>query len=217
MKLLIANKGYSSWSQRAWLVLRQFGLPFEEILEPLYQPDTRERVLAISPSGKVPCLVDGDITVWDSLAIIEYLAETFPDKAIWPTDRAARAFARAISAEMHSGFTSLRRDYTCNWRRHYAWKVRGDGSALEDGQRILAIWAEARRRFGAGGPFLFGAFSAADAMFAPVVARFHTYSWPVDAASAAYMAAVRALPACAEWEAAGRAEPWTIAQYELSE
>ena len=132
MKLLIANKGYSSWSQRAWLVLRQFGLPFEEVLEPLYQPDTRERVLAISPSGKVPCLVDGDITVWDSLAIIEYLAETFPDKAIWPTDRAARAFARAISAEMHSGFTSLRRDYTCNWRRHYAWKVRGAGELAYD-------------------------------------------------------------------------------------
>lgn len=217
MKLLIANKGYSSWSQRAWLVLRHFGIPFEETLQPLYADGWKENVLKQSPSGKVPCLIDGEITVWESLAIIEYIAEQFPDKAIWPTDKAARAHARAISAEMHAGFQNLRRDYGCNWRREYAWKVRGDGSALADGDRVMAIWKEARRRFGAGGPFLFGAFSAADAMYAPVVGRFTSYSWPVDAETESYMEAMRSLPAYAEWVEAGQAEPWTIAHYEYDE
>jgi len=217
MKLLIANKGYSSWSQRAWLVLRHFGIPFEETVQPLYVDGWKEAILKLSPTGKVPCLVDGDITVWESLAIIEYLAETFPDRGIWPADPAARAHARAASAEMHAGFQNLRRDYGSNWRRQYAWKVRGDGSALADGQRIVALWTEARQRFGEGGPFLYGAFSAADAMYAPVVGRFTTYAWPVDAETEAYMEAVRRLPAYAEWVEAGRAEPWTIAQYEYDE
>jgi glutathione S-transferase len=215
MKLLIANKGYSSWSQRAWLVLRHFGIPFEETVQPMYVEGWKEAILKWSPTGKVPCLVDGDITVWESLAIIEYLAETFPDRGIWPADKAARAHARAISSEMHAGFQNLRRDYTCNWRRSYAWKVRGDGSAQDDVKRIVALWKEARQRFAAGGPFLYGAFTAADAMYAPVVGRLTTYSWPVDAETEAYMEAVRRLPAYAEWVAAGRAEPWTIPQYEL--
>jgi len=215
MKLLIANKGYSSWSQRAWLVLRHFGIPFEETVQPMYVEGWKEAILEWSPTGKVPCLVDGDITVWESLAVIEYLAETFPDRGIWPADKAARAHARAISSEMHAGFQNLRRDYTCNWRRTYAWKVRGDGSAQDDVKRIVALWKEARQRFGAGGPFLYGAFTAADAMYAPVVGRLTTYSWPVDAETDAYMEAVRRLPAYAEWVAAGRAEPWTIPQYEL--
>ena len=217
MKLLIANKGYSSWSQRAWLVLRHFGIPFEEVVQPLYVDGWKEAILKLSPTGKVPCLVDGDLTIWESLAIIEYLAETFPDRGIWPTDRAARAHARSAAAEMHAGFQSLRRDYTANWRRTYAWKVRGDGSALEDAKRIFALWKEARQRFGEGGPFLYGAFSAADAMYAPVVGRFTTYSWAVDAETETYMEAIRTLPAYAEWVEAGRAEPWTIAQYEHDE
>jgi glutathione S-transferase len=217
MKLVIGNKGYSSWSQRAWLLMKVLDLPFEEIQVPLYQPDSKARILAISPNGKVPCLVDGDVTVWESLAIIEYLAERYPNKAVWPSDRAARAYARAISAEMHAGFVALRSAYTCNWRRTYAWKIRDDGAALKDGERIMAIWNEARRRFGAGGPFLFGAFSGADAMYAPIVARFHTYSWPVDAASAAYMEAIRSLPAYVAWEADGQAEPWTIAVNEYQD
>lgn len=213
MKLMIANKGYSSWSQRAWLVLSHFGIPFEEILQPLYVDGWKEAILKVSPSGKVPCLIDGDITVWESLAIIEYIAELRPDLPIWPRERAARAFARAISAEMHAGFMALREAYNTNWRRTYPWKARSE-AALDDGARVMAIWNEARQRFGAGGPFLFGDFTAADAMYAPVVSRFHTYSWPVDAVSAAYMAAIRALPAYASWEAAGKAEPWTIARYE---
>ncbi|WP_370678000.1 glutathione S-transferase family protein [Pleomorphomonas sp. PLEO] len=217
MKLLIANKGYSSWSQRAFLVLRHFGIPFEETVQPMFVDGWKEAILKLSPTGKVPCLVDGDITVWESLAIIEYLAEKFPDLGIWPADRAARAHARSASAEMHAGFQNLRRDYGSNWRRRYAWKVRGDGSALEDAKRIFALWKEARQRFGQGGPFLYGAFSAADAMYAPVVGRFTTYSWLVDAETEAYMEAVRTLPAYAEWVEAGRAEPWTIAHYEYDE
>ncbi len=217
MKLLIANKGYSSWSQRAWLVLRHFGIPFEETVQPMYVDGWKENILKLSPSGKVPCLVDGDLTVWESLAIIEYLAEKFPDRGIWPADPAARAHARSASAEMHAGFQNLRRDYTANWRRTYPWKVRGDGSALEDAKRIFALWKEARQRFGQGGPFLYGAFSAADAMYAPVVGRFTTYAWSVDAETEAYMVAVRRLPAYAEWAEAGRAEPWTIDQYEYDE
>lgn len=217
MKLLIANKGYSSWSQRAWLVLRHFGIPFEEVVQPLYVDGWKEAILKLSPSGKVPCLIDGDITVWESLSVIEYLAEKYPDRGIWPAGAAARAHARSATAEMHAGFQNLRRDYTANWRRTYAWKVRGDGSALDDAKRIFALWKEARQRFGQGGPFLYGAFSAADAMYAPVVGRFTTYSWPVDADTEAYMEAVRTLPAYAEWVEAGRAEPWTIAQYEHDE
>jgi glutathione S-transferase len=217
MKLLIANKGYSSWSQRAWILLRHFGIPFEEIVQPMYVKGWKDEILKISPSGKVPCIVDGDITVWESLAIIEYIAETYPDLPIWPKDRVARAHARAVAAEMHAGFSELRNNYTSNYRRTYAWKVRGDGKALADGDRIQAIWNEARSRFGKDGPFLYGAFTAADAMYAPVVGRFHTYSWPLDPVSAAYRDALRALPAYAEWEAAGKAEPWTIDHYEYAD
>ena len=148
MQLYIANKAYSSWSQRPWLVLTHFGIPFEEVQAPLYTDAFRSTVLPVSPTGKVPALVDGSITVWESIAIIEYLAERFPDRGIWPADAAARAHARSAAAEMHAGFQNLRRDYTANWRRTYAWKVRGDGSALDDAKRIFALWKEARQRFG---------------------------------------------------------------------
>ncbi|WP_237153016.1 glutathione S-transferase family protein [Oryzibacter oryziterrae] len=217
MQLVIGNKAYSSWSLRPWLLLKQFGIDFEEVLVPLYQADTAARLAPLSPSGKVPCLIDGDVTVWDSLAIAEYLAERFADLPIWPVDRKARAFARSICAEMHAGFGALRQHYTCNFRRTYAWKERGGAAALADGARIIAIWQEARSRFGSDGPFLFGAFSAADAMYAPVVARFTTYSWPLPDVAAAYARTIRDLPAYQDWLAAGATEPWFIADYEYAD
>jgi glutathione S-transferase len=198
-------------------VLTHFGIPFEELQVPLYSDTFRETVARLSPAGKVPVLVDGDCVVWESLAILEHLAERFPDRGIWPADPVARAHARAISAEMHAGFSALRANYTCNFRRVYAWKERGGAAAAADGARIQAMWRGARERFGAGGPFLFGAFSAADAMYAPVVARFHTYSWPLDPVAAAYAEAVRDLPAYRAWIAAAEAEPWVIEQYEYAE
>jgi glutathione S-transferase len=217
MQLYIANKAYSSWSQRPWLVLTHFGIPFEEVQAPLYTDAFRSTVLPVSPTGKVPALVDGGITVWESIAIIEYLAEKYPDRGIWPADRAARAQARAIAAEMYGGFQALRSAYTCNFRRVYAWKERGGPQALADGKRIQDLWRGARAKFGAGGPFLFGSFSAADAMYAPVVSRFHTYSWPLEPDVAAYAKAVRELPAYRAWQAAANAEPWVIDTYEYVE
>lgn len=217
MQLYIANKAYSSWSQRPWLVLTHFGIPFEEVQAPLYTDTFKSTIERVSPTGKVPALVDGAITVWESIAILEYLAEKYPDKPIWPTDRAARAHARAIAAEMHGGFQGLRGAYTCNFRRVYAWKERGGPQALADGRRIQTLWKTARAKFGAGGPFLFGGFSAADAMYAPVVSRFHTYSWPLEPECAAYVKAVRELPAYRQWQQAAEAEPWVIDTYEYAE
>jgi glutathione S-transferase len=213
MKLVIANKAYSSWSLRPWIMMRVAGIPFEEILIPLYHPDTRERILAHSDSGKVPVLLDGDAVVWESLAIIEHLADACPDKTIWPADPTARAMARAISAEMHAGFMPLRMRCPMNMRRTpraiaLADDVRGNID------RIIGIWTTARTRFGQGGPFLFGAFCGADAMYAPVVNRLHVYGVEVPPVAAAYMAAIMALPAYREWQAAAIAEPWTHVPYD---
>lgn len=215
LKLIIGNKNYSSWSLRPWLVARHFGIAFEEVLIPLDMPDTRARVLAWSPSGKVPCMVDGGEVVWETLAIIETLAERHPDKAIWPRDAAARAHARAISNEMHAGFAALRGACPMNIRAVKAWKPRGGDAAAADVARITTIWREARARFGAGGPFLYGAFSAADAMYAPVTTRLTTYAWPMDDDIRAYVAAVQDLPAFREWQAAAMAEPWTTTTEEV--
>lgn len=171
LKLVIGNKNFSSWSLRPWLVLRQAGLPFEEIHIGLYRPGTRELILQHSPTGKVPCLFDGDLRIWDSLAICEYLAESQPQ--LWPADRAARAEARSVSAEMHSGFTALRSQMGMDI---VATKP-GQGRTPEseaDIARILAIWESCRARHSAAGSFLFGTFSIADAMYAPVVWRFAT-------------------------------------------
>jgi glutathione S-transferase len=214
MKLVIANKNYSSWSLRPWLVARHFGIPFEETVIPLDQPDTHENILAFSPSGRVPCLIDGDLAIWESLAIIEYLAESHPDRAIWPSDKAARALARSISNEMHAGFQSLRSACPMNLRKRFAYRDWGRGAA-EDAVRIVELWSDARGRFGASGPFLFGEFSAADAMFAPVVARFEGYGWPVEAETRSYMDAVLALPAFAEWRAAAERETWIVPSDEI--
>lgn len=209
MALLIGNKAYSSWSLRAWLMLRACGVPFREILVPLDQPDTRSRILEHSPSGLVPALIDGPLVVWDSLAIGEYLAERFPEADLWPADATARARARSVSAEMHAGFASLRRDMSMDLKRSRA----GEGhtrAALADVARIGAIWADCRAAAPKTGPFLFGRFTIADAMYAPVVARLRTYGVPVDGAADAYCDAISAWPAMAEWAAAAVAEPWVL-------
>lgn len=212
LKLVIGNKLYSSWSLRPWLVLSHFSIPFEEEIIPLRMPDSRGRMLEYSPSGKVPSLVDGDVTVWESLAIIEYLAEKFPDHAIWPRNRDARAHARAISNEMHSGFQALRQACPMHLGARFATPEISD--ALQANvDRVEDIWSEARNRFGGGQPFLYGAFSAADAMYAPVVTRFESYQIPVRESTRMYMDAVLAHPAFAVWRGAALAEPWSIPDY----
>ena len=207
LRLFIGNKAYSSWSLRPWLLMRQFAIPFDETVIPMYRPETRAAMLAVSPNGKVPALHDGDLVVSESIAIVEYLAERFPDRAVWPRDRAARALARAVSAEMHAGFVKLRQACPTNFRRPPR-AVPISPEVRADVDRIEALWADARARFGQGGPFLFGAFSAADAMYAPVVNRLHAYAVPVGPETRAYMEAVMALPAWRDWIAGGAAEPW---------
>lgn len=174
LKLYIGSKSFSSWSLRPWLAMKQAGLDFEEVVIPLRQPSTKSAIRKVSPSGKVPCLEHGGIIVWDSLAILEYVAEIAPEAALWPADRAARAFGRAISSEMHSGFATVRQSLPMDFGKTLP--APEIGAELEaDIRRIVAIWNEARRRYGKGGAFLLGAFSIADAMFAPVASRFTTY------------------------------------------
>jgi len=214
LTLVIGNKNYSSWSFRPWIALRVAGIPFEEVVIPLYEPGSKEQILKYSPAGKVPVLVDGDARVWESLAIIDYLAERFPQARLWPADVAARAHARAIAAEMHAGFAPLRRHCPMNmWRTVKARELTPEVAA--DVRRIEAIVTECRGRFGQGGAFLFGAFGAADAMYAPVVARLNTYAIAVGAAAEAYKQAIMALPAWAEWRAAALKEPWIMANAEV--
>lgn len=209
LTIVVGNKAYSSWSLRGWLMLAATGAPFDEIVIPLDRPDTRQAILAQSPAGRVPILKADGLTIWDSLAIGEYLAERHPGAGLWPADDRARALARAVCAEMHSGFEALRRDMPMDLKqtRH------GDGhtpEALADIARITAIWAECRRRFGAGGAFLFGSFGIADAMYAPVATRLLTYGVTLDAVSRAYVDAIMDLPAMRKWIEAARAEPWAI-------
>ena len=219
LKLVIGNKNYSSWSMRPWLALRANDIPFEEVLVPLYtdNPADKQRILSFSHAGKVPALVDGDVTVWDSLAIIEYLAEKFPQTKLWPKDRAARAHARSISAEMHSGFMALRNECGMNLHRPIR-AVELSDDARANVARIQAIWADCHRRYGKDGPkdgpFLFGAFSGADAMFAPVVHRFRTYAIPVADEARHYVDAMNALPAFGEWTRGGIAETLLIDRFE---
>jgi glutathione S-transferase len=209
LTLVIGNKNYSSWSMRPWLAMKVVGIAFEEVVISLDAPDFKQRLSKISGTGKVPALVDGNVAVWESLAILEYLAETFPQVGLWPADAKARAHARAIASEMHAGFVPLRRHCPMNiWRPVKKRELTPDVSA--NVRRIDAMWTDCRMRFGGGGPFLFGTFSAADAMYAPVVSRFHTYAVDVGPAAAAYMDAVMALPAWAEWTAAAIREPWVL-------
>ena len=204
--LLIGSKNLSSWSLRPWLALRMFNLPFEERVVPYATPQQKEKLRALSPSGLVPCLVEGDLTVWDSLAIIEHVADLFPDLHVWPQDRKARAIARAVSAEMHSGFHALRREWPMNFT------ARGlsqppSADCQRDIDRIDAIWRICREQFGQGGPFLFGAFSAADAMYAPVASRYATYRGPSgDTVVDAYAAGLMALKPMKEWGAGAASE-----------
>jgi len=215
LKLVIGNKNYSSWSMRPWVAMRGSGIPFEEIFIPLYTgPADKQRILDVSKAGKVPALIDDDVTIWDSLAIIEYLAERYPDAGLWPQARAARAHARSISAEMHSGFAALRNECGMNLHRPVKAKPLSD-AARADIARVQEIWIDCRTRYGAQGPFLFGAFSAADAMYAPVVHRFRTYAIDVAPLAKDYMTTMMALPAFAEWTAAGLAETIVIERLEV--
>ena len=207
--LVIGNKNYSSWSMRPWVLLTHFKIPFREILIPLFEPGSKEKVLAYSPSGKVPVLKDGKVTVWESLAICEYIAEKFSKKNIWPRDRAARAAARAVSSEMHAGFIHLRKLCPMNVRaRKPLSEVPPD--VQKDAARIQSLWEDCRKRFGTGGDFLFGKFSAADAMYAPVIWRFKTYGIKCAGKAHEYMSAMLELPAMKEWERAAVAEPYVI-------
>ena len=215
MKLIIGNKNYSSWSMRPWIAMKQIGLAFEEVVIPMNQPETRARMLEHSPTGLVPTLIDGDVTIFETIAILEYLNDRHPDAGLWPRDIGVRAHARAISAEMHAGFAALRRDCPMNIRRPVR-KHLPSPEGLAQAQRVDALWTDARRRYGAGGPFLFGSFTAADAMYAPVVNRLHTYDVPRSPTAQAYMEAIMALPAWKEGEAASRAEPWVIDKSEVA-
>jgi glutathione S-transferase len=214
LKLVVGNKNYSSWSFRPWFAMKVAGIAFEEEVISLDAKEFKPRLTKISGTGKVPALVDGEVNVWESLAILEYLAEKFPDARLWPADPAARAYARAIAAEMHAGFVPLRRHLPMNmWRPVKRRDLTPEVQA--NVRRIEAMWTECRGRHGSGGPFLFGRFGAADAMYAPVVARFHTYAVEIGAIAQAYADAVRALPAWKEWEAAALKEPWVLAEDEV--
>jgi glutathione S-transferase len=218
MKLIIGNKNYSSWSFRGWLACKQSGLPFEEITVPLYGEDWEQQKRQsddLAPSsGKVPILWDGDAVVWDSLAIIEYLADRVGRERFWPKEEAARAMARSMVAEMHSSYLALRRECPMNIRRRME-NVEISEEAHADIIRILTLWAEARARFGKGGPFLFGTFGAADIIYAPVVSRFITYGVSVPGFAAAYMQAVWEHDWTKQWIAAAEAEEWVIEQAEV--
>jgi glutathione S-transferase len=212
MKLIFANRNYSSWSMRSWLVLRHFGIPFEEELTPLSGEHWKENLQARSPTGKVPVLVDGDLVVPETIAIIEYAAELFPRKRIWPADRQQRALARAASAEMHAGFSTLRKVAPMNLRASYQGRVSLDDIA-DDLRRIEALWGELLDS--SGGPYLFGAFCAADAMYAPVATRLRTYGLPASDTAEAYVEAIYALPAFQEWLGAAIKEPWIVEEDEI--
>lgn len=212
--IVIGNKNYSSWSLRGWLALRVTGVEFDEVHVLLRRPTTRAAILAHSPGAKVPVLHHGDTTVWESMAICEYLAEQFPEAKLWPDDAAARTHARIVSAEMHGGFGDMRGDMPMNCRAHYP----GRGltqAAMTDIARIDALWCDCRMRFGAGGDFLFGGFTIADVMFAPVASRFVTYEPALSPTAKAYVDAMNAHPAMVEWVAASRDEPDTIYEMEI--
>jgi glutathione S-transferase len=214
LRLVIGNKTYSSWSFRPWLAMKVAGIAFEETLISLDAPDFKTRLLALSGAGKVPVLIDGETRIWESVAILEYLAEKFPAAGLWPQPPAARGHARAVASEMHAGFQALRRQLPMNVQRRIIPRA-VDDDAAKDVARIEAIWSECRSRFAAGGPFLYGAFGAADAMYAPVIWRLHTYAIEVGAVARDYMRAHMALPAWSEWRDAARREQWVLPHDEV--
>jgi glutathione S-transferase len=216
MKLVIGNKRYSSWSLRPWIALVEAGIPFDEEVIPLGRPDTAARIAAASPNGKVPMLIDGSVKVWESLAILDYLAERFPQAQLWPAAAAARAHARAIASEMHAGFAPMRAHLPMNFGRSPRPRPTMPDDVKANVARVTAIWREACER--SGGPFLFGArFGAADAMYAPVVHRLHAYAVAVDAATRAYMDAVMGTKGWMRWDAEAANEPadWRVASSEV--
>ena len=204
LTLFVGNKNYSGWSLRPWIALKMAGLPFEEVLIQIHQPGSKAEIQRYSPGGRVPVLKHGEITVWDSLAILEYLAETFPEAKLWPADRAARAKARSISAEMHSGFPALRDELSMDIRARIT-KSFSDATQA-DIARICEIWRDCRQS-ASGGPFLFGTFTVADAMYAPVATRFRSYNVELDPVCAAYRDAILNLAPMQEWAAAGVNDP----------
>ena len=206
LKLVIGSKNFSSWSLRAWLALEHVGAPYEEIFISFGDPDWREQIKRHSPSGKVPYLIDDALGIWDSLAIVEHLHEKFPAAKLWPSDPAARAFARSVVAEMHSGFTALRSNMSMDLQANAPGKGRTP-EALADVARIQEIWRECRARFGASGPYLFGAFTAADCFYAPVVFRFLSYGVAQGANAKSYCDAMVAHPSVRKWREAGLKEP----------
>ncbi len=216
IKLIIGNKAYSSWSLRGWLAARQSGLPFEELVVPLYGEEwdrAREGDEFAPSSGKVPILWEDEIVVWDSLAIVEYLADKTERRRFWPEDDAARGMARSMAAEMHSSFAALRREHSMNVRKVFPPRPLSD-DVREEVERILGLWAQARARFGGTGAFLFGDWCAADIMYAPVVTRFVSYSFPLPPFAHTYISAVLDHPHMREWIDAAQEEPWVIEQYE---
>lgn len=212
MKLLVGNRNYSTWSLRPWLVLRHFDLPFEDEVLMLSGEGWRETLAARSPTGKVPVLIDGDLVIPETLAIIEYLADKYPEKAIWPTERTDRALARAAASEMHAGFTGLRSNAPMNLRASHPGKVDPD-TVRKDLHRIEQLWGELLAR--SGGPYLFGAFTAADAMFAPVATRLRTYALPASDTASAYIEAIYSLPAFQDWLSMALREPWIVDDDEI--
>lgn len=208
LKLVIGNKAYSSWSLRPWILMAHMHIPFEEVVINIYSEAGKRAMRRHAPTGKVPVLYDGDTRIWESLAIMEYLAEKYPARNIWPRSRAARAHARVLSNEMHAGFIPLRQQAPTNFRREPG-RIALDDAAMANVTRIEDAWANARRRFGRGGPFLFGHFCAADAMFAPVVNRLYVYDIPVKKPTREYMDAIMALPAWIAWHKDGAAEKWS--------
>jgi glutathione S-transferase len=212
LHLVIGNKNYSSWSLRPWIAMKATAIPFEETVISLEAKDFKARVTALSAAGRVPVLIDGDVHVWESLAILEYLAEKFPTARLWPKESGARAHARAIASEMHAGFMPLRRHLPMNIARPVKPRSLDDGAAA-DVKRIDAIWSGCLAKY--GGPFLFGGFGTADGMYAPVVWRFHTYAIEVSGAARSYMDAMLALPASVEWRNAARRESWVLPHDEV--
>lgn len=214
LTLVIGNKNYSSWSLRPWLLLKYFEIPFKEVLVPLYEGDYKERLLKFSPSGKVPILVHGRLAMGESLAIMEYVSELFPQKPMWPSNREQRAQARAISHEMHAGFVKLRKHMPMNVRGRHP----GQGLTPEvekDIARIQEIWTGCRKEFGSKGKFLFGPFTIADAMYAPVVTRFNTYGVKLSKEAQEYAQTILDLPAIQEWTGASTQESYVVAASEI--
>ena len=212
--LVIGNRNYSSWSILPWLLLKAFGVPFDEVMIPLNTPAFEAAVREWSPSLRVPAMRHGDVAIWDSLAICEYANEALLGGRGWPAAVAARAHARSIVAEMHSGMPDLRSECPLNVRRVMERPLRLGPGAQRDAARVQAIWRDTRARFGRGGDLLFGAFGIADAFYAPVVFRFRTYGVPVDDDARRYMDAVLALPATREWIALAEAEPQAMPKYD---